>query len=130
MGIAPTLFVNCRAACRFFILAIVFFELFWYGFCVRICSIIALWWSQFFGHADISLSDAYNYMAYPVTSDSMNLVTVLDHPVLSPMWDAHVQKELSSENTAFYRVTRAFQAWAIGRKRAVMSSCGLSSGWL
>jgi hypothetical protein len=70
-------------------------------------------WEQFLGHADISLSDAYNNMAYPVTADSMNLVTVLDHPVLSLMWDAHVQKEMSGENTAFYRAARAFQSWAV-----------------
>jgi hypothetical protein len=73
---------------------------------VRFCN-------QFLGHSDISLSDAYNNMAYPVTADSMNLVTVLDHPVLSLMWDAHVQKEMSGENTAFYRAARAFQSWAV-----------------
>ena len=67
---------------------------------------------QLIGQADVSLTDAYNHMAYPVTVDSMNLVTALDHPVLAPMWEAHVNKELSAENTAFYRAARAFQAWA------------------
>lgn len=71
---------------------------------------------QVLGQADVSLSDAYNYMAYPVTAESMNLVTVLDHPVLSPMWEAHVKKELSAENTAFFKATRAFQSWASGRE--------------
>lgn len=87
--------------------------------------------AQFVGHADLPLEAAYNLMQYPVTPDCLNLVTVIDHPVLAPMWEAHVHKELSAENTDFFKVARDFQAWAVGRTCpcACGGGKGLWEGW-
>jgi hypothetical protein len=66
---------------------------------------------QLLGHADISLQDSFYYLTYPLNPESLNLSTVLDHPMLSRMWAAHVRREMSAENLNFYRATRAFQHW-------------------
>ena len=50
-------------------------------------------------------------MSFPVNPDQLSLTTVLDHPMLSRMWSAHVNRELSSENLSFFLAARSFQQW-------------------
>jgi hypothetical protein len=71
---------------------------------------------QVAGYADLSLLDAFHYLTSPIVIDQLSLSTVIDHPVLSRVWSAHCTREMTNDNLAFFKATRAFQHWVAKRK--------------